>query len=170
MSNTIKLRALTVLFCFVLAVAALAPTIARDSLPDWWRGIFEPIPLGLDLPGGMHLVLGVEVDKAVEARLDTIADQLQEELKSKDVAVKRVVRQGDMVTVTVYDEAGAKQLDALMTEQFRGMESATPQGSGDFIAKGYRLSATEADNVREYAIHFCYLWEWHNYDHNQPGR
>ena len=152
MSNTIKLRALTVLFCFVLSLVALAPTIARDSLPDWWRGTFDPIPLGLDLQGGMHLVLGVEVDKAVEARLDTIADQLQEELKGKDVAVKRVVRQGDLIAVTVYDEAGAKQLDALMSEQFSAMESATPAGNGDFIVKGYRLSATEADNVREYAI------------------
>jgi preprotein translocase subunit SecD len=153
MANTIKLRALTVLFCLVLAVAALAPTIARDSLPDWWRGMFDPIHLGLDLQGGMHLVLGVEVEKAVETRLDTITDQAEQALREKDIVYKRVSRQGaDMIVVTVYDETAAKQVDTLMNEQFRGLDSKNLGDEGGFISRGYQLSAGEAENVREYAV------------------
>jgi preprotein translocase subunit SecD len=153
MSNTIKLRALTVLFCVVLAVAALAPTVVRDGLPDWWRGWFDPIHLGLDLQGGMHLVLGVEVEKAVESRLDTIADQAEQALREKDVIYKRVSRQvGDMVVVTIYDEDAAKQVDALMNDQFRGIESTKLDTEDGFVSRGYRLTDSEVDFVREYAV------------------
>ncbi|TLM68423.1 MAG: protein translocase subunit SecD [Deltaproteobacteria bacterium] len=152
MANTIKLRAATLLLCLVLAIAALAPTIARDSLPEWWRGMFDPIHLGLDLQGGMHLVLGVEAEKAVETRLDMIADQVETLLREKDVVYKRVSRQGDLVAVTLYDEAAAKQVDDLLAEQFRGLEGSSLGADSGFVAKGYRLSAAEADNVREYAV------------------
>lgn len=152
MSNTIKLRALTVLFCLVLAFAALAPTVARDSLPDWWRGTFDPIHLGLDLQGGMHLVLGVEVEKAVETRLDTITDQAEQALREKDIVFKRAHRQGDAVMVTVYDEDAAKQVDTLMSEQFRGIEGQSLGNDGGFVTRAYRLTANEAENVREYAV------------------
>jgi len=137
----------------VLAIAALAPTVVRDGLPDWWRGLFDPIHLGLDLQGGMHLVLGVEVEKAVESRLDTITDQAEQALREKDIIYKRVSRKGsDAVVVTVYDEETAKQVDALMSEQFRGLESETLGDEGGFVSRAYQLTGDEADNVREYAV------------------
>ncbi len=153
MPQTIKLRALTVLFCLVLALAALAPTAFRDQLPDWWRKAFDPIHLGLDLQGGMHLVLGVDADKAVESRLDMITDQAEQALREKDIVFKKVERSGDnQMLVTVYDEASGKQVDTLMSEQFRGLESENLGEEGGFIRRAYRLSANEAETVREYAV------------------
>ena len=153
MPKTIKLRSLTVLFCLVLSVAALAPTAFRDQLPDWWLKAFDPIHLGLDLQGGMHLVLGVDADKAVESRLDMVADQAEQALREKDIVFKKVERSGDnQVLVTVYDEAAAKQVDTLVSEQFRGLESENLGEEGGFVRRAYRLSANEAETVREYAV------------------
>ncbi len=153
MPQTIKLRALTVLFCLVLSVAALAPTLFRDQLPGWWQKAFDPIHLGLDLQGGMHLVLGVDADKAIESRLDMVTDQAVQALREKDVVFKKVERSGDNhVMVTVYDEAAAKQVDTLMNEQFRGLESDNLGEEGGFVRRAYRLSAAEAETVREYAV------------------
>ncbi|GAB4163884.1 MAG: protein translocase subunit SecD [Geothermobacteraceae bacterium] len=154
MSRSLKWRGLVVLFCLVIALAALAPTLlGRDSLPGWWPQAFSPIQKGLDLQGGMHLVLGVDVDKAVEARIDTLVDQVEGLLKEKDVIYKRVERQDqDRLAVIVYDEEAARQVDALMQENFPSLEAMTLGSEGGYIQKHYRLSDQEVAAIRDYAI------------------
>jgi preprotein translocase subunit SecD len=153
MSKSIKLRGLLVLFCLLLALASLAPTFFKDSLPGWWNKAFDPIHLGLDLQGGMHLVLGVDVDKAVESRLDSIVDQTESLLREKDVVFKRVARlPGDTVGVTVYDQTAGAQVDALMKENFSTLEPLTMREEGSYIQKDYRLGDKEIARIKDYAI------------------
>ena len=48
----------------------LVPTFTGpENLPGWWKGNLpsDPVHLGLDLRGGIHMVLEVEVDRAVQA-------------------------------------------------------------------------------------------------------
>jgi preprotein translocase subunit SecD len=52
------------------------------------------INLGLDLQGGIHLVLGVEVDKYVAAQTERAGADLKAGLERKGVGVKRVAREG----------------------------------------------------------------------------
>ena len=153
MSNSLKIRTGMVLACLVLALVSLGPTLFGSSLPDWWRKAFDPIHLGLDLQGGMHLVLGVDADKAVESRLDTIVDQSEDLLREKDVIFKRVDRlPGERIVITVYDEEAGKQADALMAESFPSLEPMTLTADGGYIQKNYRLSDKEIEAVREYAV------------------
>ena len=153
MSNSLKIRAGVVLCCLVLALVSLAPTFFGSSLPDWWRKAFDPIHLGLDLQGGMHLVLGVDVDKAVESRLDTIVDQTEELLREQDVIFKRVDRSsGERIVVTVYDEEAGGQVDAFMDETFPNLEAMTFTTDGGYIQKNYRLSDNEINAVQDYAV------------------
>src|SRR5256886_17585479 len=53
------------------------------------------INLGLDLQGGIHLVLGVEADKHVAGQTDRAAEDLKATLERKGIAVKRIAREGD---------------------------------------------------------------------------
>jgi len=153
MTGSIKWRGILLLFCLVLSIFALAPTFAKDSLPGWWTETFAPISKGLDLQGGMHLVLGVDVDKAVESRVDGIVDQVEALLREKDVIFKRVERQeGDRLVVTVYDEAAGVEVDALMKESFGNLEPMTLSAEGGYIQKNYRLSDQDVEATREYAI------------------
>ena len=50
----------------------------------------DKIILGLDLQGGMHLVLEVEVEKAVSATLERMADDIKRSLDDGDVEVDQV--------------------------------------------------------------------------------
>ena len=54
----------------------------------------KTINLGLDLQGGIHLVLGVDVDKALEAQVDRAGDTARAELEKKGIGVTRVERRG----------------------------------------------------------------------------
>ena len=53
------------------------------------------INLGLDLQGGIHLVLGVDTAKALAAQTDRAAEDFKAALERKGIGVKRVARQGD---------------------------------------------------------------------------
>ena len=54
----------------------------------------KSINLGLDLQGGIHLVLGVDVDKYVASQTERAAEDLKSGLERKGVGVKRVIREG----------------------------------------------------------------------------
>src|ERR1700752_1449051 len=72
----------------------------------------QSINLGLDLQGGIHLVLGVEVDKHVGAQAERAAEDLKGALERKGVGVKRVAREG-LATVIVELANPANWNDAL---------------------------------------------------------
>ena len=57
------------------------------------------INLGLDLQGGIHLVLGVDADKAVANQTDRLAEDLKAALERRGIGVNRVVREGDQVVI-----------------------------------------------------------------------
>lgn len=153
MSNSLKFRGGLVILCLVLSVFAIAPTLSGGNLPQWWLNTFSPIQLGLDLQGGMYLVLGVDVDKAVESRIDTIVDQTETLLREKDIIFKRVERrQGDRVVVLVYDQEEGAKVDALMKEDFPSLEPETFTDVGGYIEKHYRLSDKEIENIKDYAV------------------
>jgi preprotein translocase subunit SecD len=54
----------------------------------------KTINLGLDLQGGIHLVLGVDIDRAVEAQVERAGDSARSELEKRGIGVTRVERRG----------------------------------------------------------------------------
>jgi preprotein translocase subunit SecD len=54
----------------------------------------KTINLGLDLQGGIHLVLGVEVEKALEAQVERAGDTIRADLDRKGIGVSRIERRG----------------------------------------------------------------------------
>ena len=153
MSGSIKWRGLFVLICLVFALVSLAPTFMKESLPTWWTDTFSPIQKGLDLQGGMHLVLGVDVDKALESHLDAMADQIEDLLREKDIIYKRVERKsGERLVITVYDETAGAEIDTFMDETFGNLEPMTLEAEGGYIQKNFRLSDADIEETKELAI------------------
>ncbi len=68
------------------AILILLPSLNVD-LPDWFKAGFgaTKIQLGLDLQGGTHLLMAVELDEAVKTQLRRRADDLKHELKSNKI-------------------------------------------------------------------------------------
>jgi preprotein translocase subunit SecD len=63
-------------------------------IPDWLPK--KRMNLGIDLQGGLHLVMGVDTEKAVQDRADRAGDEIFAELKEKGKAPKSVRRTGDL--------------------------------------------------------------------------
>ncbi|MEK9628841.1 MAG: protein translocase subunit SecD, partial [Nitrospinota bacterium] len=77
MYKNLKWRILLILVTVLGAVALAYP-------------LKEKIALGLDLQGGMHLVLEVKVEKAVEASLERLADDIKRAIGEEDLEVDRI--------------------------------------------------------------------------------
>ncbi len=56
-----------------------------QSVPRWAPAARQHLNLGLDLQGGIHLAMGVDVDRAVKAKVARRADEIADFLRSKDV-------------------------------------------------------------------------------------
>ena len=154
MSKSIKFRALAIIFCLALAFVSLTPTFLKEGLPSFWSKTFNPIHLGLDLQGGMHLVLGVEVDKAVDSRLDSIVDSIDSTLRDKKVIFKKVLRApGHKIDITVYDQTASAQIDGIMKDSFPNLQ-ALPDSSleGGLIQKHYQFSDAQVAHIKDFAV------------------
>ncbi len=86
----------------------LRDRIGRDSnialtlapkLPDWVRNLgLRPMSLGLDLRGGVYVLLEVDMNAAVEKRLELYEQDFSEQLREADI--RRQVRLEDQ-TITI---------------------------------------------------------------------
>ena len=80
-------RHLRVRIAFVLLVVAASV---------WYLyPLKRALNLGLDLQGGIHLMLGVEADKHVASQTDRTAEDLKRALERKGIGVQRIAREGN---------------------------------------------------------------------------
>src|SRR5437016_9201431 len=125
-AGRVILLSLTVLVSVVLF---LPSTPLFSAMPEWWKQYLpnKGITLGLDLQGGIHLVLEVEAERAIEIKLDRDVGNLAELLAEKNLKVESVKRTCPTEITIVVAEPGAK--DAIMTltdDQFPTLSARSP--------------------------------------------
>ena len=92
----IRGRLLLLLLVLVVSLLAFLPSYQDfyQALPAWVRSILpnKGIALGLDLQGGIHLVMEVDEDRAVEIAVDRTVVAIQDSLVDKKIPVESVKR------------------------------------------------------------------------------
>ncbi len=84
------------------SLAYLIPTFMGEKTPDWYKKLNDRrIRLGLDLQGGMHLVLGVDIEKAISDKADSFATDLESILKEKGLEFSKIERIEDTYQIKV---------------------------------------------------------------------
>jgi len=75
-----------------------------SSSPTWLTAIHAlPMYLGLDLRGGVHFLLQVDMKAALTKRLDALAGDVRSQLRDKNVRHTGITRQGSAVTIKFRD-------------------------------------------------------------------
>jgi preprotein translocase subunit SecD len=91
-------RVLLLAFSALFTGYYILPSVTSvGSLPSLFPGVLprsEPMNLGLDLQGGMHLVLEVQAEKAVENTVERMMEEARRLLEKEKVEVSRLVRDG----------------------------------------------------------------------------
>ncbi|MBN2246993.1 MAG: protein translocase subunit SecD [Candidatus Aminicenantes bacterium] len=122
----------------------------------------EKIQYGLDLKGGIHLVLQVVTDDAVDQETGQTVLALEEELRKKDIAFENVIKAEDKlghILIQNYDPA--------KTEQVRDMLDNF-SGEWDHMFTGSSISLTmKAEAIsyfRDYAVRQSIETLWNRVD------
>jgi len=114
--------------------------------------IKERIALGLDLQGGMHLVLEVQTAKAVEASLERIADDIKRDIQNEDYEVDRVSAdlENNTITVLMVDALDMPAVEEVMENYtvYLKNEGKVREGRG----LQFRLSEEESKRIAQNAV------------------
>lgn len=125
----------------------LAPTT-----PDWLRNLgASPMKLGLDLSGGVHFLLEVDMDKAIETRLNVSEGEVKSLLRKERVRYRSLPNLKDSVQLGFVDEATLDAAQSLIRKEFTDFELTSAERNGQYVL---RLTLTEAKlaEIREYSI------------------
>jgi preprotein translocase subunit SecD len=125
----IAFTAIAVLF----ALPNVLPAVVLDHLPGWYQQ--SRINLGLDLRGGAHFLLEVDLRSVLNERLTNLGDTVRGELRKQQVAYKDITTEsGRAVVVVLRDESQrAKAIEAIRSVD----PSLGISGSGDTIRLAY---------------------------------
>jgi len=99
--------------------------------PAWMARLHAlPMYLGLDLRGGVHFLMQVDMKSALTKRAEAYTGDIRTMLREKDIRHAGITREGNNVEVLFRDAATAQKAQGLLLDQLPDLQWATePQGS-----------------------------------------
>ena len=147
-------RLLLLLLVVVVSVIGFLPSIPDwyQALPAWARSILpnKGIALGLDLQGGIHLVMEVDEDRAVEIAADRSVVALQDVLVDKKIPVESVKRTSPTRVTIQFQNADLKAQIQKLLDDFPAFSEVESAGSANTIV--WDLRETESKRIKDSAI------------------
>ena len=106
--------------------------------PAWLTSLnAHPMYLGLDLRGGVHFMLQVDMQAALTKRAESLAGDIRLLLRDKNIRHSGISRNGQTINIRFRDSAASASARAVIQEQFTDLQSVeTPDGTD------YKLTAS----------------------------
>ncbi|QYZ65357.1 MAG: preprotein translocase subunit SecD [Gammaproteobacteria bacterium (ex Lamellibrachia satsuma)] len=128
-----------------------ALTLSPD-LPDWLRSFgAEPMYLGLDLRGGIHVLIDVDMEAAVQQAVERNSGDIRTLLRKNKVRYLRVSREGEKVVIKFNDLAKRDKAEQLIHSEFRSLATDMSDEGGDFYVRA-TLKPAERRAVQKFAL------------------
>ncbi|KAF1022998.1 MAG: Protein translocase subunit SecD [Acinetobacter bereziniae] len=125
----------------------LAPTT-----PEWLQKIgAKPMKLGLDLRGGVHFLLEVDMDKAIAQRMETSATDLRREFRDNKINFNSLALNNNVITIQfANNDDHAAVMDFLRRDGNKYNQQALATDTGSTLKLTYN-DATKQD-IQSYAL------------------
>lgn len=129
------------------AVIYILPTIQPSLWPH------KKINLGLDLQGGMHLVLEVEADKAVENTIERIGEEMKSLMRKKRIRHLGIEHVGgDTLSAKVQGQDHIDNFNKLLDKEFPGLKIKDRSEENAVLQMVLVLPDSEIDNIKRLAV------------------
>ena len=120
--------------------------------PAWLTALHaSPMYLGLDLRGGVHFMLQVDMQAALSKKAEALAGDLRSVFREKNVRHGGISRNGQTVEVRFRDADMAESGKRLIQDQFPDLATVLTPEAGDFKLVASLLPAS-ARKVQEQAL------------------
>lgn len=111
----------------------------------------KPMKLGLDLRGGVHFLLEVDMDKAISQRMETSATDLRRQFRENKIKFNNLALNNNVITVQFADNADR---DAAMDFLRRNGNEYTQQALASTTGSILKLTYTDVrrQEIQAYAV------------------
>ena len=112
--------------------------------PNWLKSLnANPMYLGLDLRGGVHFMLQVDMQAALTKRAESLAGDIRLALRDKDLRHGGIARNGQAIEIRFRDAATLASAKSLIQEQMPDLQMVeTPDGSEFKLTASIKPEAT----------------------------
>lgn len=144
--KNISWRLVAVVVIIVTAVIYVLPSIK----PTLWP--YQKINLGLDLQGGMHLVLEVDTEKAVESTVERISQELRSLMKKERIRHSGIRRiEGSRIVVRLQDQKNVDAFEKLLDKEFEVLRILSRLTEDEIFTVIMDLPTEESDQIKKLA-------------------
>jgi len=117
---------------------------------DCWP--HKKINLGLDLQGGMHLVLEVQNIKAVEAEVERTIQEIKKELREQNIKHLGISRSKNNAIIAKFKAGNNKSgFEEILSKNFENLITKNPEIDDSIITFKLSLSEQETDTLKKMA-------------------
>ena len=146
MVQNLKMRWAVVIITAALGIIWVQPNLVKDPEDAWFSQ--KKMTLGLDIQGGLHLVLGVDVDAVIKEKTARMINNLQnefnrEEIKFNSVTLKNAETSEVEITYAASDAAAVeKHIEDFYGTQLQILESDSNKMAVQYY-DAYMITAKE---------------------------
>ncbi|MBW1828459.1 MAG: protein translocase subunit SecD [Deltaproteobacteria bacterium] len=137
-----------------MAFIYLTPTLTEE-MPGWWANILprDKIVLGIDLQGGMHLVLEVQSLKAVESHLERVVEELKQDMRGRKMRYLKLNRRGNQeISVTLIRAEDKEAFTEMAEANFTDFEVRKAAETNDQPSFSLSLRNEAVTRIRKMAV------------------
>ncbi|MEI6415813.1 MAG: protein translocase subunit SecD, partial [Pseudomonadota bacterium] len=129
----------------------VALTLAPD-IPRWFTWIdARPMYLGLDLRGGIHVLIDVDTDAALTKTLDRYAEDARAQLRKEKVRYQSVTRESEGLEIKLQDMASLDQADKILNRELHSLLVTRLDQGGAFVLR-LKIPPVEQTSVKKLAV------------------
>lgn len=122
------------------------------STPYWLESIgAAPMKLGLDLRGGVHFLMEVDMDAAMEKLVSQQEEAFRSDLRDEKIRYRAIRPLSDAVEVTLRDAEQLAQTKLLLESKHRDMTFTTSESDGRFVLVA-KFTEARLQEIRNYAV------------------
>jgi len=120
--------------------------------PAWLTALHAaPMYLGLDLRGGVHFMLQVDMKAALTQKIDSLAGDIRTTLREKDVRHGGISRSESNIEIRLRDQAQLASAKRVLADQFADLQVAEAAQGGEFKITA-SIKPEAARRVQEQAL------------------
>ena len=123
-----------------------------QTTPKWLRNLgASPMKLGLDLSGGVHFLLEVDMDKALSARLNVYEGEVKSLLRKEKLRYRSLPQDGNAIQLGFSDTDSREQARALIRKDYTDFD-ITMSDRGEMPILRLAMTQAKVAEIREYSI------------------
>jgi SecD/SecF fusion protein len=148
MLRAVRLKFFFLFLLTILSIILVLPSFT-SKMPAWFDYISRGLNLGLDLRGGMHLVLEVDLEQAIANELNRTARSLTAQAEKQKIPLKVGEITQEALPITLARSTDRETFLKLIKEQYPKLEVKGPQPADGGLVFQLTIKPKELEEFKD---------------------